>query len=89
MNTITILYPEQRQVTEEQVKSWAADSFFNHADRYQCCTCGHDTMTEGDCKHEGQWTPIYNEPTEAPRDLAAAIEWLDDHGEVTFARRNT
>lgn len=43
-----------------------------------------DTLDDlGPCDHAGDAEPVYDRPTERPEDLEAAIEWLEDLGELT------
>jgi hypothetical protein len=83
---VKIVYPERRWVSAEQIKTWAHDSYHNNADWYRCCRCGGNSLTEGDCAHEADCKPIYNDGRAEPITLEQCIEWLDSTGEVTFAR---
>lgn len=87
-----ILYPDgPRQVDEETVLAWAWDSYANNADRLDCSQCGHDTRSDYDptgCQHTGTATPVYFNPTPEPLTLEAAMDWLQDTGEATFAKED-
>jgi len=78
-----IIYPERRIVTEDEIRVWAEDSYFNHADRYRCNRCG---KTE-ECECVASRDPVYDDPdTRPPLTFAEQCDWLEDQGEVTFAR---
>ena len=63
MNTIHILYPENRWVTAETIIGWAQDSYINI----------------------GDYGP--DDPCQEPKTLEEAVLWLQDTGEITFAKR--
>jgi len=86
--SLLVLYPERQIVSEEKVRIWASDSYYNNADSYRCCACGRDTLTVSDCLHEGEHTPVYKDGSEKPETLVDCIDWLSDTGEVTFARQS-
>lgn len=73
MQTIQILWPEQRAVSAETIKMWASDSYYNNADRYETSP-------------DGNSYPVYEDGRTCPEHLIDCIEWLNDTGEVTFAR---
>lgn len=73
-------------VTEEWVMGQASDSYFNHADYLLCNECGKPCTTMGKCQHEGNATPVYYHNLVKPKTLREAIDWLQDTGEVTFAK---
>lgn len=87
MILLRIVYPERRQVTEAWVLTQASDSYHNNADFHRCLVCGDHALAENGCEHE-RTVPEYNVPTPKPETLEDAMEWLSDHGEVTFARRD-
>ena len=87
MILLKVLYPERRMVTEAQVLTWASDSYYNNADFHRCVTCGDHALAENGCEHETT-VPEYNVPTPKPETLEDAMAWLEDRGEVTFARRD-
>jgi hypothetical protein len=71
----------------ETVKSWAYDSWRNNADWYRCCACGMDAGVESQvCNHIADCTPVHTDGTSEPRSLEEAMAWLEDAGEVTFAK---
>lgn len=84
MRTIRILYPERRVVSEDTVRTWASDSYYNGADWYRCTHCGQRTTVENGCAHAID-TPVYDDGRVAPETVQECIDWLSDTGEVTFA----
>ena len=87
--SVRVLWPDgPRWVSAEQVKTWASDSWCNHADYNRCCACGQPVLTESaTCDHYAADEPVYLDGTPRPRSLEEAMDWLSDTGEVTFARR--
>lgn len=88
---LLVLWPDgPRYVDAAQAITWALDSYANNADWLRCLACGRDTLDDlGPCDHEGDAEPVYERPTERPAELVAAIEWLEDQGEVTFGNPMT
>lgn len=84
---VTILYPDHRQVSEDTIKLWTSDSYYNNADWYKCMVCDGDMIREDTgCNHmESHGTPMYlNDDIMEPITLEDCINWLEDMGEVTF-----
>jgi hypothetical protein len=85
---LVVLWPDgPRHVTEEQIRWWADDSYYDNADWYRCSACGLDARTEAGCLHDAHDTPIYEDGSLSPVGLDARIEWLQHYGEATFAAR--
>ena len=89
---VKILWPDgPRYVSPEKVITWASDSYHNNADWYQCQACDRDAA-HCSCADvlepaPSEAAPRYHNDAVKPTTLEDAIAWLDETGEVTFARK--
>lgn len=82
---LQILYPEKRLISEADIKLWALDAYYNHADYYICSNCRLSITDESECNHaEYDYKPIYTNGTCEPETLKQCVDFLSDVGVVTF-----
>ena len=87
-----LLYPDKRLITDQEIRSWAKDAWWNNADDYVCIDCRQfmstlSTVEDSSCEHINT-DPFYDDEVNknSPTDLYDCIDLLEDLGLATFRK---
>jgi dipeptidyl aminopeptidase/acylaminoacyl peptidase len=67
-------------------KEWTSLEVFRQISEQGMLALAYDVRGHGESSGEADFSTLFDDPLQAPRDLAAAIDWLEQSGQVDMSR---
>jgi len=67
-------------------EEWTSLEIFEQISEHGMLALAYDVRGHGESSGEADFSTLFDDPLQAPRDLAAAIDWLEKSGRVDMSR---
>lgn len=82
-NTAAVIFIHQGGSSKEE---WTSLEIFRQISEQGMLALAYDVRGHGASSGKADFSTLFNDPLQAPRDLAAAIDWLEQSGQVDMSR---
>ena len=82
-NTAAVIFIHQGGSSRQE---WASLEIFRQISEQGMLALAYDVRGHGESSGEADFSTLFDDPLQAPRDLAAAIDWLEQSGQVDMSR---
>ena len=82
-NTAAVIFIHQGGSSREE---WTSLEIFGQISEHGMLALAYDVRGHGESSGEADFSTLFDDPLQAPRDLAAAIDWLEQSARVDMSR---
>ena len=82
-NTAAVIFIHQGGSSRQE---WTSLEIFRQISEQGMLALAYDVRGHGESSGEADFSTLFDDPLQAPRDLAAAIDWLEQSGHVDMSR---
>ena len=82
-NTAAVIFIHQGGSSREE---WTSLDIFEQISEQGMLALAYDIRGHGESSGEADFNTLFDDPLQAPRDMAAAIDWLEKSGRVDMSR---